>query len=119
MSHIAHPHSFGERNVRTALIAGLLLLLATAAVVVVIALTDDSSSGTDVSAGQSQPALRSGGGPEESATAHTVGPRVGGAGYSAGPNEASTAAAVGGGAPSASTTGPNEASTAAAIGGPH
>jgi hypothetical protein len=119
MSHIAHPHSFGERNIRTALLAALVLLLATAAVVVVIALSDDSSSGTDVSAGQSQPALRSGGGPEESATAHTVGPRVGGAGFSSGPNEASTAAAVGSGAPSVSATGPNEASTAAALGGHH
>ena len=128
MSQFTHPTiplSSQLRSHRVAGLAALLALLATTAVVLVLAI--DGGSATDGSvAGPSQPALRSDGGPDESAVAASVGSRP-----SAGPSESRIAPSVGGAArPDESTVagalsqssqprhaGPDEAATAAAISG--
>jgi hypothetical protein len=70
-------------------LSALLALLATVAVVLVLAI-DGGSTQTSASAARSaEPALRSDGGPEESATAAAIGERV-----SSGPDESRTAAAI-------------------------
>ena len=71
-------------------LSALLALLATAAVVLVLTI-DGESTPTSASATHSDhPALRADGGPEESATAASVGGPS-----SAGPDESTTAAAIG------------------------
>jgi len=71
-------------------LSALLALAATAAVVLVLAF-EDGSSETTSAAQQSQPAVRSDGGPNESAVAASIGSRI-----SPAPSESAIAAAVGG-----------------------
>jgi hypothetical protein len=90
MSQLTHPISVRDQ-LRTHWIlalSGLLTLLATAAVVLVLAIEGGSSDISTV-AEQPQPALRSDGGPDESAVAASVGSRLGPA-----PSESTIAAAV-------------------------
>lgn len=112
MSQISHPVvslPTSQRSTRTALLGALLALLAGAAIVLVLTLDGDSSSTSSSVIDQSQPAVRSDGGPNESAIAASIGTRP-----SVGPNEAGTAAAIG-----ASTvrpeSGPDESRSAAAV----
>ena len=85
---------------RTVALAALVALLATAAVVLVLAI-DGGSTQTSASAGQSaHAAFRSDGGPEESATAASVGVRT-----SPGPDESRTAATIGSASESAPKAG--------------
>jgi hypothetical protein len=77
MSQVAHPTFSLRSQLRAHWIVGvaaLLALLATAAVVLVLAI-DDGSSGSSV-AQKSQPALRTDGGPDESAVAGVVAARA-------------------------------------------
>jgi len=120
MSHFTHPHISSPIHLsrRTAWLAALLTLAAAAAVVLVIAIGNDASQDAAPAAVQAQPSLRSGGGPEETGVAASVGSHV-----SAGPSESATAGAIGrgsspyGATSSASSGGPDEASTAASISG--
>ena len=78
MSQVAQPTTSLRTQLRAhsvAAISALLALLATAAVVLVLAI-DDGSSGTDSVAQKSQPALRTDGGPDESAVAGAIGSRA-------------------------------------------
>jgi len=134
MSQLTHPISVTDQ-VRTnwaLALSALLALAATAAVVLVLAI-DGGSSDTSTVAQQSQPAVRSDGGPDESAVALSVGSRM-----SPAPSESTIAAAVGGSfparptdgywesadprssyqpAPAEGTGGPDESSIAATISG--
>lgn len=78
MSQVAHPTTSLRSQLRAHWVVGipaLLALLATAAVVLVLAI-DDDSSGTSSVAEKSQPALRTDGGPDESAIAGAIGGRT-------------------------------------------
>ena len=117
MSHFTHPHISWPIHLsrRATWLAALVALAVTGAVVLVIAIGSDSSSDTSSVGAQAQPSLRSGGGPEESGVAASVGSRA-----TAGPSESATAAAVSAGSPSTDVTatgGPDESSTAAALSG--
>jgi hypothetical protein len=119
MSQVAHPTTSLRSQVRAHRIVGvsaLLALLATAAVVLVLVI-DDGSSGTSSVAQKSQPALRTDGGPDESAVAGVVGARVssGHAGLPASPSP--TAAEAAAAAANRSFAGrPDESGIAASIG---
>ena len=97
---------------RIAVVSALLALLATAAVVLVLAI-DGGATQTSAPAGQStHPAYRSDGGPEESATAASVGSRTG-----VGPDESSIAATIGSaGEPAPAAGRPDENKIAATVG---
>ena len=134
MSQLTHPISVRDQ-VRThwaLALSALLALAATAAMVLVLAI-DGGSSDTSTVAQRSQPAVRSDGGPDESAVALSVGSRL-----SPAPSESTIAAAVGGSvaarptgsywesadprssyqpAPAQGTGGPDESSIAATISG--
>jgi len=92
MSQLTQPISAKEQlRAHWALaLSALLALAATVAVVLVLAI-EGGSSETTTAAQQTQPAVRSDGGPDESAVAASVGARP-----SPGPSESSIAAAVGG-----------------------
>jgi hypothetical protein len=94
MSQVAHPTTSLRSQLRAHWVVGisaLLALLATAAVVLVLAI-DDDSSGTSSVAEKLQPALRTDGGPDESAIAGAIGGRT-----SAGrPDESRIAASISG-----------------------
>ena len=112
MSQVAHPRISvtGQlRSHRVAVLSALLALLAMTAVVLVIAIDGGSPSNSSAAA-QSQAAVRTDGGPEESAVAASVGSRA-----SAGPNESSIAAAVAGG--DSNATAVDEARVAASVSG--
>ena len=96
MSQLTHPISVRDQVRAHWILAlsALLALAATAAVVLVLAI-EGGSSDTSTVAERSQPAVRSDGGPDESAIAQSVGSRV-----SPAPSESSIAAAVGGSVPS-------------------
>jgi hypothetical protein len=101
MSQLTHPvsvrHQLRAHWILT--LSALLAVLATAAVVLVLAI-DGGSSETTTAAEQTQPAVRSDGGPDESAVAVSVGSRV-----SPGPSESTIAAAVAGSVPARPTGG--------------
>jgi hypothetical protein len=130
MSQLTHPISVRSqlRSHWVLTLSALLALAATAAVVLVLAI-DGGSSETTTAAQQSQAAVRSDGGPDESAVAASLGSRI-----SPAPSESTIAAAVGGSvtsgywesgdprssyqpAPAESAGGPDESSIAATISG--
>jgi hypothetical protein len=76
---------------------------------VLVLVIDNGASTTSGSVTKPQAALRSDGGPDESAVAASVGSRP-----SAGPDESSIAASIGG--PRMHPSGPDESAIAAAIG---
>ena len=96
MSQLTQPISVREqlRAHWVLALSALLALAATIAVVLVLAL-EGGSSVTTTAAQQSQPAVRSDGGPDESSVAASVGP-----GLSPAPSESTIAAAVAGSFPS-------------------
>jgi hypothetical protein len=101
MSQLTQPISVREqlRAHWVLALSALLALAATAAVVLVLAI-EGGSSETTSAAQQSQPAVRSDGGPDESAVALSVGSRV-----SPGPSESTIAATVSGSVPARPTGG--------------
>jgi len=112
MSQVTHPAVSITQQLRTHWIlalSALFALLATAAVLLVLAI-DSGSSGTPAVAEQPQPALRSDGGPDESAVAASLGSRT-----SAGPSESSIAAAIGGTVAERPTGGPEESNVASSV----
>jgi hypothetical protein len=114
MSQVAHPTTSLGSQLRAHWIVGLsalLALLATAVVVLVLAI-DGGSSDTGSVAQKSQPALRTDGGPDESAVAGVVGAPA----FSAypSPTAAEAAAAAANRAPAGR---PDESSIAASISG--
>ena len=112
MSQFSHPTISVKSQLqahRAAWLAALLTLVAIAAVVLVLAIDDDSSTTSSV-AGQSQPALRSDGGPSESSVAASVGSRP-----STGPSESTIAASISRGQTIPYTGGPDESRTAASL----
>jgi hypothetical protein len=111
MSHITHPLTSARSQLRAhwiVALSALLALLATTAVVLVLAI-DGGSSTTSSVADQPQPALRTDGGPDESAVAATVGSQP-----SAGPSESAIAASIGL-ASQTRTGGPDEANVASSL----
>ncbi len=132
MSQVSHPTIAIRTQLRAhrvTVLAALMALAATAAVVLILAI--DGGSPSSSVAGQTQPALRSDGGPNEAAVAAEVGSRpsigsseshvaasIGGGNVrpTGGPDESSVAASVSK-SPQRATGGPNEAGTAAAISG--
>ena len=131
MSQLTQPISVKEQLRAHWLLAlsALLALAATAAVVLVMAI-EGGSSDTSTGAQQSQPAVRSDGGPNESAVAASVGSRI-----SPATSESTIAAAVAGSVPSGywesaeprssyepapaeGTGGPDESSIAASVAQP-
>jgi hypothetical protein len=97
MSQVTHPTTSLRSQVRAHWIVGisaLLALLATAAVALVLAI-DGGSSDTSSVAQTSQPAVRSDGGPDETAVAGFVGTR-GGSPAAGRPDESRIAASVAG-----------------------
>jgi hypothetical protein len=89
MSQLTHPISV-RGQLRTHWVLVLSVLLALAATAAVVRAIDGDSTTTSTAVQQSQPAVRSDGGPDESATAVSVGSRT-----SPAPSESSIAAAVG------------------------
>ena len=116
MSQVTQPTITSPVHSRRAiLLAGLLALIAAAAIVLVLALSDDSGV-TEAGAGsaQAQPSLRSGGGPEETGVAASVGTRP-----APGPDESSVATAVSptGGTGLTASERPDESRVAASVSG--
>jgi hypothetical protein len=133
MSHVSHPSISIRTQLRArqvAWFAAILALLATATIVLVLAI-DGDDTGTSSVATQSQPAVRSDGGPNESAVAASVGSVP-----STGSSESTVAASIGGGrtqplggpdesnvaaslstSPRQASSGPDEAATASAVSG--
>jgi hypothetical protein len=110
MSQVHHPYLTARNSFRAhriAVLSALLALIATTAVVLVLAIDRGSSGSVAVS---SQPALRTDGGPSESAVAASVGSQP-----STGPDESTVAASVGGATPPTSS-GPDESTVAASVG---
>jgi hypothetical protein len=101
MSQLTHPISVRDqvRTHRALTVSALVVLAATLAVVLVLAI-DGGSSETNTIVQRSQPAVRSDGGPDESAVALSVGSRL-----SPAPSESTIAAAVGGSLPARATGG--------------
>jgi hypothetical protein len=111
MSHAGNPTLSTRSQLRThwvVAISALFALIAAVAVVLVLVVNDGASS-TSGSVTKPQAALRSDGGPDESAVAASVSPRP-----SAGPDEANIAASIGG--PRIQPSGPDESAIAASIG---
>ena len=98
---------------RAVVLAGLLALAAARPSVLVLVLGNDSSGSRQdaVAAAQSQPILRSDGGPEESGVAASVGSRP-----AAGPDESRIATSIAAGS-SQPAGGPDESHVAASISG--
>ena len=99
---------------RTVVLAALLALLATAAVILVLAINDDASP--VATSDQSQPAVRTDGGPDESRVAATVVSQP----TAVAPDESTVAAAIGVAqepAPLAVPVRPDESGVAASISG--
>jgi hypothetical protein len=96
-------------------VSALLALLAAVAVTLVL-IIDNGASTTNGSVAQPQAAVRSDGGPSESAVAAAVGSQP-----SAGPDESNIAASIGGptpiGGPRLHPSGPDESAVAASIAG--
>jgi hypothetical protein len=111
MSHVGSPTLSTRSQLRAhwvVAISALCALIAAAAVVLVLVI-DDGASTTSGSVTKPQAALRSDGGPDESALAASVSSPV-----SVGPDESSIAASIGG--PRMHSSGPDEAAIAASIG---
>src|SRR5215218_734649 len=115
MSQFTHPGVSVANQVRAHWIlalSALLALLATTAVALVLAI-DGGSLDTNTAADQPQPALRTDGGPDESAVAASVGSQT-----SAGPSESAIAASIGGADHKRTTGGPDESNVAASLAKP-
>src|SRR5215218_3163077 len=115
MSHITHPLTSAGSQLRAhwiVALSALFALLATTAVVLVLAI-DGGSSTTSSVADQARPALRTDGGPDESAVAASVGEQT-----SAGPSESAIAASIGAAVAERPTGGPNEANVASSLAKP-
>ena len=111
MSQFSHPTVPVRSQIqahKVAWIAALLAMVATATIALVLAI--DGGSSTSSVAEQSQPAVRSDGGPNESSVAASVGSRP-----STGPSESRIAASVGGAGAVRPTGGPDESSVAASL----
>jgi hypothetical protein len=121
MSQIANVTPGGHRSAavathvhahRPVVLAALLALVATAALLLVLALSDDPP--TSSVADRSQPALRSDGGPGESAVAAAIGSQA----PAVRPDESAVAAAIGSAAEQSPTSDrPDESVTAAVVSG--
>jgi hypothetical protein len=111
MSHLAHTNAIRSQVRQHWILAAsaLFALLATTAVVLVLAIDSDSVA-TSATNSTGSPAVRTDGGPSESAVAASVGSRP-----SAGPDESRTAAAVGA-ASERRDDGPSESRVAATVG---
>ena len=110
MSQFSHPTHTIRSQVqahKAAWLAALLTLIAVGAVFLILSLDGDSSSSSTTY--QSQPAVRTDGGPDESGVAASVGSRP-----STGSSESAVAAAVGS-RTARVTGGPDESSVAASI----
>jgi len=90
MPHTAIPLTTQIRNHWIVALSALLALLATAVVVLALVLEGGSTRASTPLAKSSQPAVRSDGGPDESAVAAGVGSRT-----TPGPNESKVAAYIG------------------------
>jgi hypothetical protein len=106
------------RQLRALLAVAMVAVVGLAAAVVILALDNDTGTrvapATQVSAPSSAGAIRSDGGPEESAVAASLGPQA----TAAGPDESNVAAAIGSGDNRSTTTGgPDESTVAGAISG--
>jgi hypothetical protein len=105
------------RQLRALLAVAMIAVVGLTAAVVILAIDEDRDSSlvpaSQVSTANPNGAVRSDGGPEESALAATLGskPAV------SGPDESRTAAAIGGDSGSTSTGGPDENVVASAISG--
>jgi hypothetical protein len=112
MSHVGHPALSTRSQLRAHWIVALsaLVALVAATVVVLVLMIDDGASTASGRTAAPQAAIRSDGGPNESAVAASIAPRPAPI-----PSESTIAATVG----SASTpsSGPDEAATAASIAG--
>ncbi len=111
MSQFSHPTIPVRSQIqahKAAWLAALLALVATATIALVVAI--DGGSSTSSVTERSQPAVRSDGGPNESAVAASVASRP-----SIGPSESRIAAAVGGAGAVRPTGGPDESSVAASL----
>ena len=94
MSQVTHPTvslPTQARSRKAVVLAGVLALLATAAVVIALVLANDDGSKASVAPANAQPALRSDGGPNESAVAAAIGSQP-----TAGPDESSIASSISG-----------------------
>jgi hypothetical protein len=119
MSHVGNPTLSTRSQLRAhwiAAVSALLALLAAAAVTLVLVL-DNGASTTSGSTAKPQAAVRSDGGPSESAVAAAVGSQP-----STGPDESGIAASIGVpriaariGGPRMLPTGPDESAAAASI----
>jgi hypothetical protein len=105
------------QQLRALLAVAMIAVVGLTAAVVVLAIQDDSNTIIRSASQTSAPsagAIRSDGGPEESAVAATLGPQT----TAAGPSESTIAAAVGSReAPAPTTTGPDESTVANAVSG--
>ena len=106
------------RQLRALLAGAMIAVVGLTLAVVILALNTDTGtrvgSATQVSAPSSAGAIRSDGGPEESAVAASLGPQP----TTAGPDESNIAAAIGSGDDDSTTTGgPDESTVAGAISG--
>jgi hypothetical protein len=111
MSHVGHPTLSNRSQLRAnwlVAVSALLALIAAAAVTLVLVIDNGPSTATSPVA-KPQAAVRSDGGPNESAVAASIAPRP-----SAGPDESAVAASI---APRPSAS-PDESNVAASIGGP-
>ena len=116
MSHVGHPTLSTRSQLRAhwiAAVSALAALLAAIAVVLVLTIDDGASTSTSRTAAP-QAAIRSDGGPNESAVAASIAPRP-----NLSPNEAATAALVGQGAGpyQPASPGPDESAVAASVAG--
>ena len=112
MSQFTHPGVSVTHQLRAHWIlalSALFALLATTAVVLVLAI-DGGTSETSAAAEQPQAALRSDGGPDESAVAASVGEQT-----SAGHSESAIAASIGSAVRERPTGGPDESSVASSL----
>jgi hypothetical protein len=108
MSHAGHPTLSSRSQLRAhwiAAVSALVALLAAAAVTLILVVDNGASSATS-SVANPQPALRSDGGPNESAVAASIAPRP-----VASPDESTIAASVGG--PRMLPSGPDDTATVA------
>jgi hypothetical protein len=111
MSHVGHPTLSTRSQLRAhwiVAVSALLALLAAAAITLILVIDNGASTATS-SVSKPQAAVRSDGGPNESAVAASIAPRP-----SAGPDESAVAASI---APRPSAS-PDESNIAASIGGP-
>jgi hypothetical protein len=93
MSHVGHPTLSTRSQLRAHWIAALsaLVALVAATAVVLVLMIDDGGSTATSGIGATQAAVRSDGGPNESAVAASIAPRP-----SQSPDEAATAASIAG-----------------------